>query len=677
MKKIVAVLLIAISAFTLKAQEKESVLLTIGGKDVTLMEFNAIFNKNNTKNNITEAAINEYLDLYIKFKLKVREAEELGYDTLPGFKKELAGYRKQLAQPYLTDKNVTEALIKEAYERMKFEIRASHILVRVDAEADAKDTLLAYNKIMSLRKRAVKGEDFNKIIKEVTNKDYILKTNQELSYWTNPKESIIDAQDLGYFSALQMVYPFETAVYNTKVGDVSKPIRTRFGYHIVKVVDKRPARGTLTTAHIMIKASAKDAPEVAKNSESKINEIYEKLTKENADFAVLAKQFSQDPGSARRGGELPKFTTGKMVEEFETAAFALKKDGDFSKPFKTQFGWHIVKRLSYEPLGSYEDLYNVVKSKVSRDSRSNKSKEALLKKIKEDNNFKEYIKERNDFYKLITKDEFYTGTWDVKKANNYKKVMFGFYAKDGDKVEYTQTDFANLLANQKPINSKISKESFSVNAEINRLYKKVIEKTAINFKDERLPKTNNEFRLLMQEYRDGILLFDLTDKKVWSKAVKDTTGLKEFYEKNKNNYMWGERVDATIYVCSTDAVAEKVAKLIKNKAKKGYTNADILKMVNTESQLDLTIKEGKFTKEDNEDIAKATWKNGTTSIIKNEKNTAIVFINKVLAPAPKQLNEVRGLVTSDYQNFLEEEWVKALKAKYEVVVNKEVLKLVK
>jgi len=662
MKRIVFVFVSSILLLSLNAQETDPILLTVGGKDVSLSEFNAIYNKNNNKSDRTEESVKEYLDLYIKFKLKVREAEELGLDTTVKFKEELAGYRKQLAQPYLTDKEVTEKLIKEVYERMKYDIRGKHILIKLNPEAYGKDTVEAYNKIAKARERILNGEDFEKVAREVSEDPSVSK----------------NGGDLGYFTALRMVYPFEVAAYTTKVGGVSHPLRTRFGYHILQVVDKRPARGSMKAAHIMVKIAESDTGEVLQTKEKKINELYKLLTEEKQDFADVARQHSEDRGSASKGGELPEFNTGKMVEVFENAAFELKNDGDISKPIKTDFGWHIIKRISHKPLGSYDELYNSMKQKISKDSRSNKSKEALVEKVKKENNFREYINERNDFYKIVTDIELLDGNFDASKAKNLKKVMFALYAKDGDKVEYTQTDFAQFLANRASKAKRMGEpHKIDVKKVIDYLYKQKVEETVIKFKDDRLPKTNQEFRLLMQEYRDGILLFDLTDKKVWSKAVKDTTGLKEFYEKSKENYMWEERVDATVYVCSDDAVVKRVNKLLKNKSKKGYSNDDILKMVNTDSQLDLTIKEGKFTKKDNEDVAKATWKEGTTSIIKNEKSTSIVVINKLLPVAPKELNEVRGLVTSDYQNFLEEEWVKSLKEKYKVTVNNEVLKLVK
>ena len=647
MKRFLSVALLAVSALTVNAQDNDPVLLTVGGNDVKLSEFNAIYNKNNSKD-----AVQNYLDLYIKFKLKVKEAEDLGFDTVPKFIAELAGYRKQLAEPYLTDKEVTEDLIKEAYNRMKSDVRASHILVAVKEDAAPVDTLKAYNKIMTARKAVIKGADFASTAKEMS-EDPSAKKN---------------GGDLGYFSAFHMVYPFESAAFNTKVGEVSLPVRTKFGYHILKVVDKRAARGTIEVAHIMIKAD-KD-----KDNRVKIDEIHQKL-KEGGDFAALAKQFSDDSGSSRRGGLLPAFNAGKMVASFENTAFGLEKDGEFSVPVKTDFGWHIIQRKNLKELASFDDLYSNLKGRVAKDSRSNRSKVALYSKIKSENGFKEVLKERNDFYKLVKAADYKAGTFNASTTLKYTKLMFGYYAADGDKFEFTQLDFANYIQDNKYRGDK--KKNISIEVEINRLYKKVSNEKGIEFKDSRLVKTNQEFKLLMQEYRDGILLFDLTDEKVWSKAVKDSAGLYAFYEKNKANYMWGERVEATIYTCNDAEIAKRLGKILKKKAKKGYSNEDILTLINVDSQLSLKIDEGKYAKKDNEFVDRANWVKGETSNIAKDKVVVTVAIKEVLKAEPKALDEIKGLITSDYQNYLETEWVKELKSKYKVEVNKEVLKLVK
>jgi len=664
MKKIISALLFSTLLFNVSAQEKEQALLTIQGKDVSLSEFEAIYKKNNSKEKMTEESLQEYLELYIKFKLKVREAEELGLDTTAAFVKELAGYRKQLAQPYLTDKEVTESLIKEAYERMKTEIHAVHILIMVDAEASPKDTLAAYNKVMKAKRRISNGEEFEKVAKEMSG-DPSVKQN---------------GGDLGYFSALYMVYPFETAAYNTKVGELSKIVRTRYGYHLIKVLDKREARGTITTAHIMIKRDKTRKYEFKEKSPEykKITEIYELLKGGETDFAGLAKQYSEDSGSSRKGGVLPAFSTGRMVAEYEEASYALKNDGDYSEPFETSFGWHIVKRINLSSLAPYDKLYEEIKTKIGRDSRANKSMEVLTTRIKKGNNFTEDIRERNDFYNIMG-DEFFTGKWLAETAKKFNKVMFSFTATDGEKLEYTQTDFANYLEKNQFKSKKKEGKSNAV-ATINNIYKKVVQEQALKFKDMRLEKTHKEFNLLMQEYRDGILLFELTDEKVWSKAVKDTSGLEEFYETNKTNYMWDDRLKATIYTCDSEKTSNTIAKIITKRAKKGkgLTNEELLSTYNKESQLTLKIEEDSYSKGDNDFVDKVLWDAARISTVKlEEKEFAVVEVKEVLKPEPKKLKEVRGLVTSDYQNHLEQNWIKALKEKYTVKVNKEVLKLVK
>ena len=392
-------------------------------------------------------------------------------------------------------------------------------------------------------------------------------------------------------------------------------------------------------------------------------------------FGELAQQFSDDKGSAARNGELPPFGTGKMVPEFEEAAYALKNDGDISEPIQTSYGWHIVKRLELTPLDSYENMYNTIKSKVSRDSRSNKTQEAVINKIKAENAFKEYIAKRDEFYKVVNADEFAKGEWTADKAKKLNKVMFGFYAKDGQKLEYTQTDFAKLIEENKPK----AKPNTDVNvvAEINRLYKTVLEEKALAFKEERLPKTNIEYKLLYQEYRDGILLFNLTDQKVWSKAIADTAGLEEFFKTNQSKYIWNKRAEATVYKCSDEATAAQVEKVLNKKSKTPITNNELLKMFNKESQLTLTINEGKFEKGENSSVDANEWIKGKLYKVKSAKGVDLVRITNVLEAEPKKLNEVKGLVTSDYQNFLEKEWVAELKAKYKVEVDNEVLKQVK
>lgn len=625
----------------------EPLLLEIGDRKVNLSEFEAVYKKNNNQSNVQ--AVEEYLDLYINFRLKVKEAEELGMDTSAKFKKELAGYRRQLSEPYLSDNEVTEELIREAYERLKIEIRASHIMVKLDQNATPADTLTAYKKIESIRKRIVKGEDFSKLA-------------VELSEDPSAKEN---SGDLGYFSALYMVYQFENAVYKTDVGQVSFPVRTQFGYHLIKVVDKRPSRGEITTAHIMTRIPG-DANEAdIESARMKSREIFEKL-KSGADWDQTAAQFSDDKTTSNKGGVLPAFSSGRMVQEYEEAAFALKNDGDFSEPIQTKFGFHIVKRISLKKLGSYEEMTADLKVRIARDGRSRKSKVAFLNKVKSEYGFKETLAKRDEYYKIID-STYFTSEWNASKFAELNKEMFRL----GDSV-VLQTSFSKFLEQNKPRGPVGSNNIF-----IDQMYSAFKEEFITNYEDIRLENKYSEFRMLMQEYHDGILLFDLTDQKVWSKAVKDSAGLANFYAEHKSENMWGDRIEAVVFNAADNSVAGSVKKNVKARKSKNYTDEDILKMANENSQLNLEIERGKFSKGDNEIVDLIEWKKGISENVESNNRVYFIEVLNLISPEPKELHEVRGLMTSGYQKNLEDNWIKELKRKYPVKVYKEHLSKIK
>jgi peptidyl-prolyl cis-trans isomerase SurA len=623
--------------------KKDPVILTIAGEDVPKSEFERVFKKNNTKDSAYDKkAVEDYLQLYINYKLKVKEALELGMDTVKSFNDELGGYRKQLAQPYLVDKEVGENLLREAYERMKSDVRASHILIKCDPNALPKDTIEAYKKAASIRSELAKNTDFSAAAKKYSD-DPSAKDN---------------GGDLGYFTAMQMVYPFESAAYSLKPGDLSQPVRTRFGYHIIKITDSRPAQGEVKVAHIMVKAGANINSEDSLKAVQKIKEIHEKL-RIGEKFEDLAKQYSEDQSSSKVGGVLPPFGTGRMVPEFEKAAFALKSTGDFSEPVRTSYGWHIIKLVEKKGIGAYEDVSADLKQKIQKDSRSELSKASMISRIKSKYNFKENPKAKEEFMKTIdtTLNE---GKWSVEKAANLKSTMFTLGTKD-----FTQADFAKYVADH-----QVKREANTTAPVMaNNMYNEWVKESAINYEETKLDSLYPDFRNLMQEYRDGILLFELTDKKVWSKAVKDTIGLQEFYQKNKNNYMWPERVEATIYTASDENIAKEVRKMMK----KIDDDDTLMARINKSSQLNLQVKSGKFAKGENDVIDMIQWKPGITNDIKKDNQVVFVNVKKVLPASPKTLDEAKGLITADYQNVLEKEWISSLRAKYPVQVHQEVV----
>jgi len=627
------------------AQDSD-VILTVGKEKVSKKEFEYVFKKNNSKNADapTEAGLREYLELYINYKLKVTEAKSLGMDTISSFKKELSGYRKQLAAPYLTDKEVNDKLLREAFDRSRVEIRASHILVSCSFDASPKDTLIAYNKIMALRRRVVdKKEDFGKVAMEAST-DPSAKQNKG---------------DLGYFSVFNMVYQFENICYNTKPGTISQPVRTKFGYHLVKVADVRPANGEVKVAHVMIRLADKSTGEDTINAKQKIDEIYKKILAGER-FEDLAKQYSDDKQSAKNGGALPYFSAGKMVFEFEKEAFNLKKAGDYSKPFLTSYGWHIVRLIDRKPLPSFDEMKNELKTKVGKDSRSDLNKESFIAKLKKEYNFKE---DRIALEKFYTKADTSIGTFQFKKeeAANPNDVLFTL---NGDK--YLISDYAAYVQQNMVAIARENIKRFR-----RELYDSYVSKVIMDYEESRLDAKYPEFKALMDEYRDGILLFDLTDKKVWSAAVKDSAGLDVFYKNNINKYMWSDRLDATIYTCTNESVATDVRKLIKNKK---ISQDSLLKRINQTNPLNLTVKSDKFEKTENSVIDQIQWKKGVTKNMPINNTIVFVKAKKVLKAEPKKLNEIRGIVTSDYQTFLEKQWLDELRKKYSVSVNEPVLK---
>lgn len=635
--------LIAFSVFHDGMAQTDPVLMTIGGSNITKSEFEKVYKKNNKDVSYDQKSVKEYLELYINYKLKVREAEEEKLDTSESFIKELAGYRKQLAQPYMTDKDVSDNLVKEAYERMKKDIRASHILFKLAPDALPKDTLAVWNKAIKIREKIMKGSDFTALAKE-NSEDPSAKDN---------------GGDLGFFTGMQMVYPFECAAFSLKPGEVSMPVRTRYGYHIIKVVDSRPAQGEIHTAHIMIKTTGNnDMDSVNIAAKQKINEIYGKL-KAGDKFEELATQFSDDKGSARSGGILPWFGTGRMVPEFEKAAFDLKTDGDYTAPVKTSYGWHIIKRIEKRGIPPFEEKQSDLKNQVARDSRAELSKTSLISRIKKENNFKEVSKAKEEFINKLD-SSLANGEYAVNNAASLSKPLFTI----GEKT-FMQLDFAEyLVAHQtKKTGTTSQKIAYS-------LYDQFINESCLAYEESNLDKKYPDFKALMQEYRDGILLFDLTDQKVWSKAMKDSAGLARYYEMHKNAYLWGERVNAVVYTCANKEIADNCRKLLR---KKNMTPSAIADEINKDSQLNLTVKEGKFSKGDNDVVDTVKWVKGVTPDINKNGQVSFVDIKEVIAPSPKSLEEAKGLVTADYQSFLEKEWIEGLRKKYPVTVNEQVI----
>ena len=649
MKNALTLLFLTIFSLTqigLLAQNSKDIILSIDNEDVTLEDFENIFRKNNRDTVVTKESLDEYIELFINFKLKVAEAKSLGMDTISDFIKELDGYRAQLARPYLTDSDLLDDLVVEAYNRKTEEVRASHILIKCDANASPLDTLRAYNRTVLLRDRILAGEDFAAVAK-----------SKDGSEDPSAKQN---GGDLGFFTVFQMVYPFESAAYNTQIGEISMPVRTRYGFHIITVTDKRSALGELHASHIMIRSSKKDSTDDKLKAEQTIRDIYDQLSK-GADFAELAAKFSQDASTAKRGGELPWFGTGKMVEEFENIAFSLAEDGAISEPFTTDYGWHVVKRLEYRPVASLGDSKKELKSRVSRDSRSELTRDSFIEKLKIEYGLTVNEKCYNKIFVDQLSDSIQVGQHFVKKPKLLSKVLLSM-----DGQTYPAKHFLTHIEKYRGKGKERDKSNEEILQQLRESY---LEKTLLKYEDSRLEDKHNAFRLLMNEYRDGILLFELTDEKVWSKAVKDTVGLEIYYTENADKFMWEERIDAILYSCIDESVATEARSMLDN----GKSQKEIEEKINAESQLNVRVESDVYLREDKEFFTAMVWKLGITDDVSHNGQIIIAQISKVLAPEPKQLAEARGLVTAEYQNYLEAVWIEELRAKYAFEVKNDVL----
>ena len=494
------------------AQNEDPILFSVKNNPVHVSEFLYIYSKTNRdKADFSKTSLEEYLDLYTKFKLKVQRAKDMRLDTIPSLQQELAGYRKQLADSYLLDKEVTEKLIREAYDRSLKDVKISHIMVSLKKNPTPQDTLLAYNRIMQIKGKLDGGSDFVKVAKSLSDDKSAKTNNGSLGYFTSPFPN-------GF-------YDFESTAYALPKGQHSQPVRTPIGYHIIRVEDIRPARGEMEAAHILIRKDAQ-------NPKADIDSVYQQL--ENGyEFEEAAKTYSADKKTASKGGYVGFFGISKYEKAFEDAAFALTEDGTYTKPIKTLAGWHIIKRISRKATPDYEKAKARLKAKIQKDARFELAKSAMVEQIKTDNGFKAMSGPIGRFGASLDK-EFLTYRWQAPKTPSDEII----FALGND--QHTMADFTAYLQKESRKRMQLAKSGTVVDA-LTSLYNSYVSETALKFEERNLEAKYPDFKALMREYEEGILLFEITKSEVWDKASQDTTGLRKFYEKNKDKYKWGKR----------------------------------------------------------------------------------------------------------------------------------------
>lgn len=634
--------------------QEDPVLFTVKGNPVRVSEFKYIYSKTNQdKADFSKNSLEEYLDLYSKFKLKVQKARDLQIDTVGSLKNELEGYRRQLANSYLVDKEVTEKLVRETYERMQQDVDISYIFIACDRNAPAKDSLRAYNRAMGLLKMIQGGASFEKIAVD-SSEDKSAKENKGA---------------LGYVTAMlpDGYYLMEKAVYAAKPGALLGPVRSSNGYSVVRVNGFRPARGEMEVAQILIrKADKKDRPEreLMSMAKQRADSVYLAL-KNGASWETTCTKYSDDKMTAPKGGYIGFFGINRYQRSFEDAAFALQKDGDFTAPVETSIGYHIIKRITYRPVGAFETIKRALTERVKRDSRSDVAKQAMIARIRKENFFQESADALSKWTAMQHDSLFHTYRWKPDPTSP-KTVLFRF----GNSKEYTVADFEEYCA--RASRDRMRGKGYPVEETVGKLYKAWTDDCTMQYEETQLDKKYPDFKALMREYEEGMMLFEVAKQQVWDRANTDTLGLEKFFNENlKTKFKWDERARVSIYTLKSDD-PKLLEKLRKYAAKKPA--ADVLKKFNKKGEV-LTVLEKTYEKGKNKDLNNI-WSAGAMTEAKTDAGTKtanFIKVEEIIGPTPKTLSEARGYAVAEYQDFLEKQWVEDLRKEYKVEINQQAL----
>ncbi|MCC6727331.1 MAG: peptidylprolyl isomerase [Saprospiraceae bacterium] len=648
------ILLLAFSVSTALSAQKDKedpVLFSVGETPVHLSEFKYIYSKTNgEKADYSKASLQEYLDLYTNFKLKVKKAKDMKLDTISSLKQELDGYRRQLADSYLIDREVTEKLVDEAYERTKQDVDVSHIMIGLAANPSPADTLAAWNKAMEAKKKLDAGELFAEVA----------------AAYSSDKSVAKNQGHIGFVTALfpNGFYAMETGAYTAPLNKVQGPIRTNSGYHLLLVHGRRPSRGEIEVAHIMVRLDK--FPDLIKARRA-IDSIYNQL-QGGANFEELAKTASQDQVTAAKGGYIGFFGINRYEKAFEEAAFGLATDGAYTAPVQTSIGWHIIKRISLKR----DEPLTVVKSRlqtqIKQDARFERARLKMIERIKKESNFTDDRTTFNGFIASLEADtakSFLTYRWKAPETPS-TSPLFAF----GTSEKKTLGDFADYCA--KASRKRQQMAASGIAETVNALYNDYIGETALKHEERLLDTKYPEFKSLMREYEEGVLLFEVTKMEVWDKASADSVGLEAYYNQHKENFKWEERALLSQYALQETA-KDKINQI--REFAKHYSPDEVLAKFNTDDAKILTRTEKQYEKGRNEVVDKMEWAVGALSPVeqsKRDKTYNFFKLEKLLPPGQKSLQEARGYVVADYQDFLEKKWLETLRKEYKVKMNEKV-----
>ncbi|NPA42967.1 MAG: hypothetical protein GXO27_02940 [Chlorobi bacterium] len=630
MKKVLRIFLFALALLPLRAQQ-DSVLMYIGDEPVTVAEFERMYTKNlDLVQDPRQKDIDYYKDLYIRYRLQLADAKAKGYDKDPGFLAEFNRYRRELARQYLILPGVTDSLVREAYDRMQKDVNVSHIMVALPPNPTPADTLKARKEIYRIYQRARKGEDFGELARR----------------YSDDRATAARGGNVGWFTVFQTVYPFESAAYRTPVGQISEPFRTKYGYHIIKKEGERPAVYKVQAAHIMV--LKKGDPEAARQ---KIQDIYRRVKEGEESFEELARRYSEDMRTARQGGIMPPFGVREKVPEFEEAVFALENPGDITPPFETEKAWHIAKLIKKYPVPPFEDIRKELEVRVAKSDRGELGRQKLIEKLRNDIPV-EVKGSLAPVYRVVGKS-FFEGQWEFPKnftrSDEVVAVINGEYP-------LTYGDFLAYLYRHQLREPAAYKRKKAV---IDELFRRFLDEELYRYYERNLEKFHPRFAQTVKEYYDGLLLFNYKSREIWEKALRDTTGLREFYEQHKDRYRMPEQA-RYIYIETED---KKLARKLYKMLKKGASLEEIMQTAGNKADVEVKVMIPVLARQ-------ATGGKKALRFLKGDKWVVKGIVDIIPERIPP-FEEVKGKVMSDYQQYLEQQLVRELERKYPVRINEE------
>jgi peptidyl-prolyl cis-trans isomerase SurA len=619
-------------------------LMTIGGKNVDKDELIYLISKGqgpseNVSTGISREEFDENMDLFINYKLKVREAEAQGLDETVDFLREFESFKENLKAPYLIKNSLEEGELRKAYSRMQEVVRASHILIQFPPGASQEDSVSVLKMALKVKSEVENGGDFNLLALEYSD-DPSARQNQG---------------DLGYFTSLQMVQPFEDAAYNMKVGEVSNPVLTNFGYHIIRIQDRQPNPGQVQVSHILVRIDPTN-PNGEDLAKRKVNDIYTEIQKESTIWENIVNIYSEDPSSREKGGLLPSFSVGSMIPEFEMAAFTLTEPGEVSPPIRTQYGYHIIRLEEKNPLDSFESMEDNIRSRILRDSRSTMIKSQVMAIQKSRYNFDEnegnIASLRTELNKL-SKAEFKSY---IENNGESAKELF----KIGN-ISFTAANFIVFL-DEEELAIKTSQKIFDF------WYDRFVADSLNAAEEKDLQANNKDYQMLVKEYRDGILLFSLMNKEVWQKGIEDSVAQQEYFQQNIGKYQWPNRVYAYIVKVLDLTKIDKARELLAGKTPSSELVSSFESYYQESSPLAYQTEYGLIPYATNPVLSKANLELNYQEVEANGHLNLILLGEKIPA-GPKQFVDTRGLVIRDFQESLEKNLITELRKKYPVQIN--------